>query len=300
MKLRYYFMALAIFSHPVLAAMLADDSNYKEGVKYLNGNSVDVNHFKALDYFRKSGNGLSLLQMALMYENADKDLTNYTVAPDNELAKKLFSQALTALQVSSDAGDPSAQLYLGVMYYNGLGIKTDYKKARQLIDSATKKEYPESWSMLAGLVLKSDPDLAYKYYEKAIDLGYPEAQAGLVRVLEYKRKNNNYDERFRDEINKLADKGNGYAMLSQAYNLSNNGRPDYSKAMQLFKDAAKMPYGDLQASAYSAISLMYNRGEGVIKNRQTALHYLDKACQKSIFECYNRDVFKRGEETWPD
>ncbi|WMY72576.1 tetratricopeptide repeat protein [Buttiauxella selenatireducens] len=300
MKLPYCFIAFTIFSHPVFATMLSDDSDYKQGVKYLKGNGVDVNNFKALDYFKNSGNGLSLFEMGLMYENADEDLTNYTVAPDNELAKKLFAQAFAALQTSSDAGDPSAQLYLAVMYYNGLGTKTDFKKARQLIDASTQKGYPESWSMLAGLVLKSDPDLAYKYYEKAIELGFPEAQKGLVSVLEYKMKNGNYDNKYRVEINKLADKGNGYAMLSQAYDLSNNATPDYSKAMKLFNDAAKIPYGDLQASAFSGISLMYNRGEGVIKNRQTALHYLDKACQKSIFECYNRDVFKRGEETWPE
>lgn len=303
MKLPYYFTIFTfftIFSHPVFATMLADDSNYKEGLKYLQGNGVDVNNFKALDYFKKSGNGLSLFEMGLMYENADKDLADYTVAPDNELAKKLFSQAFTALQKSAEEGDPSAQLYLGVMYYNGLGVKTDFKKARQWVDASTKKEYPQSWSMLAGLLLQSDPDLAYSYYEKAINLGFPEAQEGLVRVLEYKMKNSNYDDKYRVEINRLADKGNGYAMLSQAYYLSNNAAPDYSKAMELFKAASQIPYGELQASAYSGISLMYNRGEGVIKNRQIALHYLDKACQKSIFECYNRDVFRRGQETWPE
>lgn len=115
------------------------------------------------------------------------------------------------------------------MYYNGLDVKTDFKKARPLIDVSTKKEYSESWSMLAGLLLNSDPDLAYSYYEKDIGLDFPDAQADLARVLEYKVKNINHDDKYRSEINTLADKGNGYAILSQAHNLSknNNENPDY-------------------------------------------------------------------------
>lgn len=281
------------FSH---AAMMADEENFKQGYKYYTGDGVDVNELKAAEYFKKSGNGLANYYLANMYMYADEDLAKYSLREDKALATKLFKKAIASLQEGAAAGDPSAQLYLGYAYNWGLGLEKNEEKGLNLIKKAAEQNYPPALSSMGMMLEKSDPDKAYRYYEKAVNLGFREANEGLVKINKDKYRDT-FDPVYEENIRKLATNGNPYAILWVAHRESRNR--NYDKAMSLFEAASKDNLASVKASAFSMIALMYHRGEGVEKSRAMSLKYLNEACRFSKFECYDRDVYKDGKETWP-
>ena len=80
---------------------------------------------------------------------------------------------------------------------------------------------------------------ALKYFQKAADQGYPEAQVGLASL----------------------------------YYEGNGVKQDYEKALQWYKKAAAK--GHPEAQFY--LGLMYHNGEGTDKNDDIAKKYLKKA-----------------------
>ncbi|MGF6192713.1 tetratricopeptide repeat protein [Serratia sp. 2723] len=281
------------FSH---AAMMADEENFKEGYRFYTGDGVDVNDLKAAEFFQKSGNALSNYYLANMYMYVDEGLAKYSVRKDKARANELLKIAIPSLKQGASSGDPSAQLYLGYAYLSGMGLEKNEKEALKLIKQSAEQDYAPALYLLGTMLEKSDPDKAYHYYEKAVTLGFREAYEGLVNI-----NNNKYLDTFnpiyKDNIIKLAAEGNPYAILwvARDEDLSRH----YDKAMVLFNTAAKDNLASVKASAFAMISLMYHRGEGVEKSRTMSLKYLNEACRFSKFECYNRDVYKDGKETWP-
>lgn len=281
------------FSH---AVMMADDENFKEGYKFYTGDGVDVNELKAAEFFKKSGNGIANYYLANMYMYADEDLVKYSLREDKELAKEYLKKAISSLREGAVSGDPSAQLYLGYAYKGGMGIEKNEGISLDLIKQSAEQNYPPALASLGTMFAKSDSDKAYYYYEKAVNLGFREASEGLVKVNEDKYRDT-FNSVYEENIRKLATNGNPYAILWVAHEENLNWH--YDKAMSLFKAASKDNLASVKASAFSMIALMYHRGEGVKKSRAMSLKYLNEACRFSKFNCYDRDVYKDGKETWP-
>jgi TPR repeat protein len=149
---------------------------------------------------------------------------------------------------------------------------------------------------LGFILQKSEPSKAYQYYEKAVNLGFREANEGLVKINEDKYLST-FDPIYEENIRKLATNGNPYAVMWEAYEESDLRH--YDKAMSLFQAASQDKLASVKAEAFSMIALMYHRGEGVEKSRGMSLKYLNEACRFSKFKCYDRDVYKDGKETWP-
>ena len=77
-----------------------------------------------------------------------------------------------------------AQNTLGNMYYNGEGVKQDYKEANKWFRKAGDQGYAESqyylaWSYQHGQGVKQDDKEASKWFRKAGDQGY----AGILQLL---------------------------------------------------------------------------------------------------------------------
>ena len=287
---------LLIVSGVSQAAMMADEENFKEGYKFYTGDNVDVNEIKAAEYFKKSGNGIANYYLANMYMYSDEDLAKYSLREDKALAKELLKKAIPSLQESAAAGDPSAQLYLGYAYKGGMGIEKSEAKSLALIEESAKQNYPLALASLGSILAKSEPDKAYQYYEKAVNLGLREANEGLVKINEDKYLNT-FDPIYEENIRKLATSGNPYAVMWEAH--EEFDLQHYDKAMSLFQAASQDKLASVKARAFSMIALMYHRGEGIEKSREMSLKYLNEACRFSKFECYDRDVYKDGKETWP-
>lgn len=287
---------LLIASGASQAAMMADEENFREGYKFYTGDNVDVNEIKAAEYFKKSGNGIANYYLANMYMYSDEDLAQYSLREDKALARELLKKAIPSLQEGAAAGDPSAQLYLGYAYKGGMGIKKSEEKSLALIEESSKQNYPLALASLGKILEKSEPDKAYQYYEKAVNLGLREANEGLVQINKDKYLDT-FNPTYEENIRKLAITGNPYAIMWEAYD--EDDRQHYDKAMSLFKVASTDKLASVKAEAFSMIALMYHRGEGVEKSRSMSLKYLNEACRFSKFKCYDRDVYKDGKETWP-
>jgi TPR repeat protein len=74
-------------------------------------------------------------------------------------------------------------------YACGMGVEQDFARARELYEVAANRESADAQYQLATMYLNGcgvglDDELAEKWFQKAADLGHPEAQIALSEVLE--------------------------------------------------------------------------------------------------------------------
>lgn len=290
------FISLIMISSASHAKILSDDSNLKEGMKYFNGDGVDVDSFKAAKYFERSDNGIAYYMLSRMYSNDDEDIAKYVLPPDKALAETYMRKALSALQAAATDNDASAQTYLGNMFYYGIGVEKDKGKGLALIRQAADNGYSKAWRLLGEITIEDNLDEAYGYYEKAVSLGDRESEGGLVHINERKYRDTG-DRSYKEIIKKMAGEGNPFAMVSLAIDEKNLEK--YTHAMSLLKKASQDDLGSTKAMAFNSIARMYHRGEGVEESRAMSLKYLNEACRYDVYECYKRDLYEDGEKNWP-
>lgn len=88
------------------------------------------------------------------------------------------------------AGDKKAQLLLGLMYDNGLGVKKDHDSAAQWYRRAAEQGQPRAQFNLglmyeSGEGIQADEELALSWIRKSAEQGYAEAQDMLGRFYEH-------------------------------------------------------------------------------------------------------------------
>ena len=93
-------------------------------------------------------------------------------------------QARKWLEKAAEQGSPEAQYYLGVMYYQGVGVEQDPQQARKWLEKAAVQEYPEAQYCLgliyaSGEGVKKDFKKAQEWWEKVNVQGNPTAQKNL-------------------------------------------------------------------------------------------------------------------------
>jgi len=279
-----------------LAEMLSDEFNLNEGMKYLDGNGVETDVFKAAEYFERSNNGIAYYMLGGMYSNTDKEVAKYVLPSNEALAEKYMSKAFSALQIAEASGDASAKAYLGNMFYYGIGVEIDRVRGLSLIKQAADSGYSRAWRLLGNITMADDPDEAYGYFEKAVNLGDRESEAGLVRVNEIKYAET-FNDVYKDRIRKLSEEGNSFAMITMAIYESHAQK--YTVSMSLLNKASLDNLSSAKSAAFSLIALMYHRGQGVEVSRAMSLSYLNEACKYDVYECYKRDLYKGGKEDWP-
>ncbi len=89
----------------------------------------------------------------------------------------------------AESGDKKAQLLLGLMYDNGLGIKQDYDQAAKWYRRAAEQGQPRAQFNLglmyeSGEGIESDQKLAISWVRKSAEQGYAEAQDKLAQYYE--------------------------------------------------------------------------------------------------------------------
>lgn len=103
---------------------------------------------------------------------------------------KHYQDAFPLLKKAAEEGDVTAQLYVGNMYREGLGVKKDYAKTIPWFEKAANAGNAKAQTYLGiayseGLGVAPDYTKAAQWFEKAANQNYGPAQT-LVGVMYYK------------------------------------------------------------------------------------------------------------------
>jgi hypothetical protein len=198
-------------------------------------------------------------------------------------AKKGDPQALQELLEAADQGDEDAQQNLGGMYYNGYGVKKDYKQAAAWYQKAADQGDADAQKSLGdmyyyGYGIKQDYKQAVAWYQKAADQGGAYAQNNLGDMYyngygvkqDYKQARAWYqkaaDQRYADAQNNLGDMYyNGYRV-----------KQDYKQARAWYQKAADQG----NAAAQYNLGDMYDNGYGVKQDYKQAVAWYQKAADQ--------------------
>lgn len=144
------------------------------GVRYINGEGVPQDHYRAVKLFQLSASqGLAVAQsnLGLMYTNGEG------VSKDDKEAVKWF-------RLAADQGLADAQSNLGLMYISGQGVSEDREEAMKWFRRAASQGHAEAQYNLGvaydnGKGIPEDHKKTLKWYRLAADQGYASAQYNL-------------------------------------------------------------------------------------------------------------------------
>ena len=164
-----------------------------------------------------------------------------------------IKKAIENLEEKAEQGDIIAQEELAEMYFEGIGVKKDDKKAFDWIEKAAKQEegyapaqYKLAKMYLGGIGVKKDDKKAFDWMEKSAKKDYAPAQYQLARM---------YFE------------GIGV-------------KKDDKKAVDWMELSAKQGY----APAQYQLAEMYLYGRGVERNNEQVIDWLSKAAKQGYLE----------------
>ena len=98
-----------------------------------------------------------------------------------------FETALTEFSAAAEQGLDLAQYNLGVLYYSGLGVETDYEKAYEWTKKAAEQGHLAAQFNLGtlyfnGLGTRRNPEEAFQWYSVAAQQDHAEAQYNLATM----------------------------------------------------------------------------------------------------------------------
>ncbi len=167
-------------SDPVLRRAQEGDADAQValGLRYYLGKDAQVDHVKAVEWWRKAaeqGNTNGQYLVGRMYASGEG------VAKDEVKAAEWFRKA-------ADRGHAHAQNDLGDLYYFGRGVSRDYGTAAVWFGKAAAQEHSDAqyslgWMYEQGQGLPKDEEKAVEWYRKAAAQGHTEAKKNLDRVL---------------------------------------------------------------------------------------------------------------------
>lgn len=127
--------------------------------------------------------------LALAKQNnveAQSKLGEIYYSSKEDLANK-YQDALTWFEKAAAAGNEKAQYYLGLMYYQGKGVKADYNKAVEWFTKSAnagneKAQYYLGVCYYYGKGVAKDTVAAKDWFTKAASKGYKQAKDYLNQL----------------------------------------------------------------------------------------------------------------------
>ena len=185
-------------------------------------------------------------------------------------------------RIAADAGDPNAQLALGLAYYHGDGEPRDPKAAIKWLTEAANRGNVEAKFYLATMLAAGDgagQDLAgaAKLYADAAERGHAAAQFNLGRAYAKGEGVAQNDVEAARWIGAAAGSGLKEAQYALGF-LYYEGRGvngDYGEAARWFRKAAEQQH----AGAASYLAYMHYAGQGVPANHPEAVRWARKATE---------------------
>ncbi len=243
-----------------LAALAGDATAQAEaGLGYMLGNGVPQDMAKAVEWWRKAAEGgecLAMLWLGNAYERGDG------VAKDDCKAKEYWERSHAAgcpeaterllsladeYREGAEAGDVSAQFFMGAALECGYGTERDAGEAVAWYRKAAEQGHPGAqaflgYALLAGEGTEKNAEEAVEWFRKAAGQGNSEAQQNLGLCLFY----GNGCEENRGEAaewyRKAAEQGEAGAMfnLGACYRDGTGVPEDPAAAVDWFRRAAAL------------------------------------------------------------
>lgn len=179
-------------------------------------------------------------------------------------------------------GNATAQLHLGYMYEEGLGVFQDNAKAMEWYRKAAEQGNAEAQNCLGymyynGKGVSRDDAKAMEWYRKAADQGEAGAQYHLGEMYKYGRGVSRDDAKAVEWYRKSAEQGNFIAQyyLAEMYYYGRGVSRDYAKTVEWYRKSAEKGNTDAQYN----LGIMYEIGRGVFQDYAKAAEWYSKAAK---------------------
>lgn len=215
---------------------------------------------------------------------------------------KNFKQGFEHTSKAAQMGNRLAQYRLGLVYHYGTGVEADKTKAStyfensgKMIDQGVDNKNPEllfiKGSMyMNGNYVQQNRQRALEYYTEASELGYPQAQYELYKILKATDH-----QRAAEWLRKSAEQGYPKAEYEMA--IIAEGNKEYSKALEWMLKAARKNYSPAfqrLGAYYSTINADYAKSFGIQINDATSHEYSRRALE------YDFENFVAMHDLWFD
>jgi TPR repeat protein len=238
---------------------------------------------EALNWYRRAAQQGSIdaaTDIALLYANGKG-------VPRNP------EQAVVWFRRAAEGGDPSAQYNLGLMYERGEGVPRDYREAIRWFAAAADQKLIPPLLSLAELYVQppnaavtADLNKAMQYYQRAADLGSPEAEVSLGTIYSKGLSGKVDYDQAAGWYRKAADKGyaDGEFALGVSYAMGRGVPVDYAQARHWLEAAANQG----QVEAQYDLAIMCEQGNGAAPDRGLAAHYYEMAADRGMAKAQYR------------
>ncbi len=238
-------------------------------IRYEKGDGVEKNMLEAVKWYNKSaeqGNKFAQYNLGLCYQHAKGVEKDYSKALEwfkkaesqghekskekvKEIQKLLDEQKKTVVEEEIEeeyVEDQQGKEFFeeGLNYYNGNGVKKDYKQAFDKFEMATWFENRNAQYYLGqcykyGRGVEYNKWLAFKWYKKAAEQGHKDAQYALGECYSIGSGVERNDTESFKWYKKAAEQGVGRAQYSVGwrYELGLGVSQDYNEALKWYKKA---------------------------------------------------------------
>jgi TPR repeat protein len=208
--------------------------------------------FKWFQLAAKQGLDGAQVDLAYLY------VTGYGTVKDLE-------QAVRWYRLAAAQGNPNAEYSMGICYLHGEGIEQNLASAREWITLAIRHGDGARSVGAMGLTYETGPETdlneAFKWYDKAAEMGYREAQFNVCRLAAQGLVSDPDYRREIDWCTTLAESGDSWGQygLARIFEEGVGTQPDLKKAAEWYKRSAEQGNPPAQFS----LAAMYSKGKGV-------------------------------------
>jgi TPR repeat protein len=249
--------------HSTDSPLQSGEQSYQEGMKYY----MACQYLKSLSYFEVSAQlnyPAAYLYLGQLYAKDGK------IGPKNETKKQYWYQKAAEsflwFENQAKTGDVTAQLNLGICYYESVGARQDYLEAVKWFQKAANQGYAHAQCNLGlcyenGQGVRKDDVEAVKWYQKAAEQGDANAQYHLGSCYKIGKGVNQNDAEAIKWIQKAAEQGdvNAQSILGIYYQHGLGVKQNEAEAIKWFMKAIKQG----STNALCALGSCYYYGEGV-------------------------------------
>lgn len=249
--------------------------------KLLALNNLDINRLLGLLLLVYSEDDLSNVSFKLLYV-AKPQKTDLLFLKAPIYAKEAFLRFLKA----AEAGDATAQDYVGFMYMSGWGVELNYNEALKWLEKAVSQGNAWGQNHL-GLMYYNGTGVTYNS-RKARELWEMAAMQGNANAMVNLAANSGKVEWLEPGMKRLekeAEKGNSYARLCLGwiYDYGKGVETNHVLAAKWFRKAAEL--GD--ASGQWELGVLYENGEGVEQDYEKAVYWYRKAADLELADAWH-------------
>jgi TPR repeat protein len=274
------------------------------GLFYANGYGTSKDRTKAIEWYTKAAiqnNATASCNLGRIYHYGKGVEVNYQLAFQH-------------YQTAADQGDADAQTQLAVMYHKGLGVKKDSGQAIQLCSSIPNKD-GNAWAFFGSICHSADTQ--YQDFPKAIECykrteGYNRSYSlrGLGLLYEHGDGVERDYEKALEYYGRSQEKGNKgasyniallyyygkgiqqyfFASLKYFKRVLENDFEEHNSYVMVEDDTESDSLTDQEKKKYSIVSerilhgeahfylgIMYERGQGTLKDHKRALYHFKSA-----------------------